>query len=279
MNTDTALDTWRIWQQSQGLSERTIAERISTIRQLLRHSERGPLELVPFDIIRFSARPGLLPASKATYHASIRAYCAWLIAAELRDDDPSKKTPRPKRPKAQPRPVADDQLERLLRAANRRRTKTYILLAVLAGLRVHEIAKIRGEDIAGGVLTVVGKGGKTALIPLHETLIEEASNYPSDGFWFPAYPSQTAATHIRANSVSKAIHDAMLRAGFPGKPHQLRHYYGTTLLRNGADLRVVQTLMRHESPATTAIYTKVDIGQQVAAIRTLRLPESDQLAA
>jgi site-specific recombinase XerD len=268
---DMTLGRWTLWMHAQGLSERTIGERIGTIRGLLEYAHAGPLELAPEDIQTFLARK-LSPATRATYHASIRAFCAWMQRTRERDDNPADQTPRPRRPKSRPRPIASTQLDALLEAANRRRTRTYILLAAFAGLRVHEIAKIHGRDIDPytGVLTVTGKGGKTAQVPLHDELLAEATHYPSDAYWFPAYSQNTKTPHVTSTAVSQAISGAMTRAGFQGKPHQLRHYYGTELVRAGVNLRIVQTLMRHESPATTAIYTEVDIDQLRDGIAALR---------
>lgn len=256
--------------QAQGLSERTIGERISTIRCLLEHAHTTPFDLAPEHIQTYLARK-LSPATRATYHASIRAFCAWMQRTRERPDNPADQTPRPRRPKSRPRPIATTQLDALLEAANRRRTRTYILLAAFAGLRVHEIAKIHGRDIDPytNVLTVVGKGGKVAQVPLHDELLEEVAHYPRDAYWFPAYTA-TKAPHVTATAVSQAVSGAMERAGFNGKPHQLRHFYGTELVRAGVNLRVVQTLMRHESPATTAIYTEVDFDQLRDGIAALR---------
>lgn len=278
---DKTLAAWRLWQESQGLSQRTITERAAVIRHLLEYSGADPLTLTPDHIVAYTARPELSPASKGTYHASIRAFCRWLVQTERRADDPSSRTPRPKRPKGRPRPVHDNQLEALLAQVNRRRTRLMILLAALAGLRVHEIAKVRGEDfdLANDVLTVVGKGGKLALLPLHERIASEVSTFPRHGWLFPAYgDNRTAAGHIEPQSVSLSIMRTMRRAGVDGKAHQLRHWYATSLLAAGADLRIVQELMRHESPATTAIYTKVDMTQQMAALTRLRLPQASSEA-
>ncbi|WP_217182595.1 tyrosine-type recombinase/integrase [Streptomyces sp. AC495_CC817] len=268
------LDKWTVWMKAQGLSSRTIGERLNTIRHLLTHASTDPLALTPEHIQAYLARD-MSASTRATYHASIRAFTAWMQRTGIREDNPSDQTPRPKRPKSRPRPVEGTQLAALLVAANRKRTLTYILLGAMAGLRVHEIAKIRGEDIDPytGVLTVVGKGGKVAAIPLHERLIQEAKDYPTHGYWFPAYGKQSARPHIASHAVSAAISKAMERAGFTGKPHQLRHFYGTELVRAGVNLRIVQTLMRHESPATTAIYTRVDVDQMRDGIALLALPK------
>lgn len=268
MITREILDDWILWMRSQGLSERTIGERIGTARQLLEHANAKPLTLTPRDIQNFLARP-LSAATRATYHASIRALCAWMQRTQVREDNPADRTPRPRRPKSRPRPIESTQLSALLAAANRRRTRAYVLLGALAGLRVHEIAKIHGRDIDPytHVLTVIGKGGKVARIPMHDDLVKLAESYPIDAYWFPSYLA--GREHVSSTAVSQAISDAMHRAGFQGKPHQLRHFYGTELVRAGVNLRIVQTLMRHESPATTAIYTEVDFGQLRDGIATL----------
>jgi site-specific recombinase XerD len=61
----------------------------------------------------------------------------------------------------------------------------------------------------------------------------------------------------------------MHRLGVPGSGHQLRHWFASSLLENGVDVRVVQTLMRHASLATTAIYTRVSKTMQREALAHL----------
>lgn len=268
--TASILASWGAWQKSANLSERTITERAAVIRHLLGHAQCGPLDVTPDQIIAYITRDGVGKSSRATYHASIRAYHAWLVKAGHRPDNPTLATPSPKRPKGTPHPVADAQLSRLLACVNRRRTRMMILLAAFAGLRVHEIAKIRGEDVdlELGALFVTGKGGKTSVIPLHELITAEASTFPGEGYWFPSY---TRDGPIGPRAVSRAIHNTMGRAGIKGKPHHLRHFFGTSLSRNGVDLRTVQELMRHESLATTQIYVEVSDQQRRSGIDTLAL--------
>lgn len=269
----TLLAHWRLWQESQHLSERTIAERAAVIRHLVEFTGENPLKLSADGIVEYLARPKLSSTTKSTYHATIRAWSRWLVLSGRRKDDPTTGTPRPKRPRSMPRPVLDEQLIAILAVVNRRRTRMMVMLAAMAGLRVHEIAKIRGEDfdLARGTLVVTGKGAKTAIIALQGDLWEIAHEWPRYGYWFPGYGGDP---HITGKAVSSAIGNAMRRAGIDGTPHQLRHWYGTSLLKAGVDLRKVQELMRHESPATTAIYTKVDIDAQIEAIKLLQLPST-----
>lgn len=263
------LQEWEMWQQAGNLSQRTIRERRGTITHLFEHAGCGPLELEPRHIIAFLTRPGLADSSRASYHATIRAYCQWLLKSGKRDDDPTLRTPKTKRRKGVPRPVTESQLEAMLNIVARRRTRMMILLAAFGGLRVHEIAKLRGEDLdyEGRYIYVTGKGAKPAVVPLHSRIEELAKEFPKTGYWFPAYDRPGP---VDPHAVTKAISQCMARAGFVGTSHQLRHYFGTMLCRNGVDLRTVQELMRHESLATTAIYTQVSDKQRRAGIDSLQ---------
>ena len=67
----------------------------------------------------------------------------------------------------------------------------------------------------------------------------------------------------------------MDRAGVPGKPHSLRHWFGSTLKESGVDSLVIKELMGHESLATTAIYVRVPLRMQCSAVNLL--PDVRQL--
>lgn len=266
---------WRAWQRAANLSERTVRERALTVEALCRDAGVPPSDIQPGHVVAFLSRRNLSPTTRATYHASLRVFFAWMVARGHRPDDPTADTPRPKRPAGIPRPVQSEQLGAILVACSRSRTRAMVLLAALAGLRVHEVAKIQGEDLdlAAGTLTVTGKGGKTAFIPLHPILATMAAEeWPRRGYWFTSYRDRSKP--ITSRAVGKAISAAMDRAGVAGTAHQLRHWYGTELLEAGASLRTVQELMRHESVATTQIYTKVTSARRREAIGRLVLPEA-----
>lgn len=197
------------------------------------------------------------------------AWFKWLQLTDRRVDNPMVKVGTPRVPERDPRPLADTEVVVLLQARMWSSTRAMILLALLAGLRVHEIAKVRGEDFdhANRVLWVMGKGRKLKSIPLHPMLIELASSMPVSGWWFPmrGYPSE----HVRSKSVSDVVGRTMRRAGVRGTPHSLRHWYATTLLDDGADIRLVQELMRHKSIASTQIYTAVPDHRRHEAIGRL----------
>jgi len=146
-----------------------------------------------------------------------------------------------------------------------------ILLGAYAGLRVGEIAKIRGEDVdlITRSITVTGKGDKRRDIPLHPVRQHLATQMPPRLWWFPTWVGNAryaAGGPMLGNSVSAVISKTMDRTGIPGTPHALRHWFGTALRASGVDSLVIKELMGHESIATTAIYVDVPLTQRTTAI-------------
>ena len=273
---DTLIDAWTLTMQAQGLSQATITERTRLIRQLARTTGTDPAALTPHTLTAFLANIDS-PVTADAYYSIARAWCTWLVRAGHRDDDPTMRVPRPRVPPARPRPITRPQLDTLLATPLRQDTRTKILLAAYAGLRIHEIAKIRGEDIdtAGGTLTVTGKGGRTDLLPAHPIILTQAASYPRRGLWFPS-PTRPGQ-HVTAQTVGTVIARALRRAGIDATAHQLRHFFATSLLEAGVDSRIVQTLMRHASLATTGRYLGVTLTQQRAALNSLTIVASATL--
>ncbi|POH75371.1 tyrosine-type recombinase/integrase [Arthrobacter glacialis] len=267
------LQDWRRWQNAQGLSERTIKERAGILTALVQRSGISPKELDSKRIISFLSRTDITTVTKSTYFVALKAYFTWLIRSEQRIDDPTQKVPSPKRKLATPRPISTEQLSRTLGSTKRMNTRMQILLAAFAGLRVHEIAKFRGEDVDrySATLTVTGKGSRTHQLPIAPELMLAMENWPQFGYWFPSpiYKNEP----VQPYAISISIKRAMERAGVHATPHQLRHWYATTLLDQGTDIRIVQELMRHQTLATTQIYTLVSDKQRRTAINRLEFPK------
>lgn len=169
---------------------------------------------------------------------------------------------RPKAGRNLPRPLTDVQVREVLDTATGR-TRAYVLLGLLAGLRAHEVAKIAGQDVSRESIYVLGKGGQSAYVPTHPVLWELAQEYPQRGWWFPSPRTDGPVT---PSAVSLAVGKLFRRLGIEGSHHRLRHTYGTRLLRAGANVRVVQTLMRHESLMSTQVYTAVTDDERSEAI-------------
>lgn len=271
------LTEWADWQYAQGMSDHTVTARVRRV-ELFATLISDPVAATIDDVIAYMASlpRRLNNSTRATYYSHLRAWFAWLVLAEKRNDDPTVRVPSPKSPVRRPRPVTEQQLVLILGTPMHQRTRMMVLLAAFQGLRVHEIAKVRGEDAdhTAGQLRVVGKGRVDRTLPLHPVVGDYARTFPARGYWFPA--RDEAAGHIRSRSVSDIVGDVLRRAGVPtGSAHRLRHTYATRLVQNGTNLRVVQELLRHASLQTTQIYTGVTFDQQRDAIRGLGLPRGD----
>lgn len=266
------LDEWELWQLAARRSPITIGERLRVVAQFGDECPHTSIvSAQPIDVVRWMGRhTEWSPATAATYHAYLRAWFSWLCLMDHRADNPMIKLAAPKYPERVPRPVSDDDLIRLLTMRMHHRTRVMIMLAALSGLRVSEVARVKGEDVdlAGPRLWTVGKGGRRSMLPLHPLLVDAALTMPRRGWWFPGN-TRRAGEHIHGKSVSDIVGQAMRRAEVRGTPHSLRHWYGTTLLDDGADLRTVQELLRHRSVATTQIYTRVPDARRHAAIGRL----------
>lgn len=265
-------DRFDRWMASRGMSTKTRYERLITIRRISRECECPPESLTVEQLTDWFAQP-MHPNTRASYQSHMRAWFKWLVVQELRADDPMVKLGPVRRRHTKPRPAHTPHIEAALELSGlRRRTRMMILLAAYAGLRVHEIAKVRGEDFdwIDRQLTVVGKGQRERVVPIHDLIEAEAMQFPTEGFWFPSYAKQSPRSeHISSEAVTAAIRGALARVGSSSKPHALRHWFATSLLRGGADLRTIQELLGHQSLETTAIYTLVDDSAKRCAVDSL----------
>ena len=113
--------------QGQGLSQRTITERVRVINQVTAATGADPAVLTPQAI---SAWLATLPSAttKNAYFTVLRAWSKWLVQSDHRTDDPTTRVPRPKPPAGHPRPVTDAQLDAVLALPLRQDTRTKIIL-------------------------------------------------------------------------------------------------------------------------------------------------------
>lgn len=256
-----------------------------TIRQRVRWAERvldmwpDPGEATTSTLVEWlgalemqSAKDELTTSTLATYYSDTKAFFRWLALAGLVLENPmaGDDLQRPKPKRRQPRYLSNAEVGRVLvEATKHKNMEAWVLLALRAGLRASEIAAMRGESIADDHIVFSGKGEKEATIPLHADLRRIAEDYPRRGWWFP---SEAHGGHVSGNTVTILVGRFFRRptVDIPkGSVHRLRHTYATTLLKDGADLRQVQELMRHSSSATTDVYTGVSRDDLRAAIDRL----------
>lgn len=268
------LDAYERWMRSVGRSPRTIQQRVRKAQRVL-ELWADPGKVTATDLtdwlgtISESGRP-LTRWTRATYHSDVRSFFKWLHMSGHIIEDPtaSELFERPRTNDGVPKPLSLVEEARALGAAHGH-MEAWLLLALRAGLRASEVAAFRGEAINEDFIIVTGKGDKEASIPTHEELWRLAQVYPRRGWWFP---SNAHDGHTSGNTITILVGKHFRREDVDipsGSIHRCRHSYATSLLRSGTDLREVQTLMRHGSPKTTAIYTAVDEDRLRAAINRL----------
>lgn len=253
--------------RASGSRPRTVVARVGGVGLLGQSCGKDPQWASTADITRWLGTDGLSAWTRTTYYGHAKSWFGWLVDSGRRHDDPTYRLKRPKPPRGVPRPLSRTQVADLL-AATSHNTHAFVLLAAYAGLRVHEIAKICGGDVTLEGIRVVGKGGHDAVVPVHPLIWAEALERPGTGYWFPSH-AQTG--HMKADSVSTAIRRALASIGIDGHAHQLRHSFGTEVLKaSGGNIRVAQVLLRHANISSTALYTMVE--QEDARTAVCSLP-------
>jgi integrase/recombinase XerD len=231
---------------------------------------------------RLAAR-GFAPASVARRLSAVRQLYRFLYAEGHRGDDPAAVLEGPRRGRSLPKVLSIEDVDRLLAAARAgyedrerplrkrlRAARLACLLEVLyaTGLRVSELVALpfsaAGRDQR--MLVVRGKGDKERLVPLNDAARRAMADYlallaeagPTQAKWL--FPSFGESGHLTRQHFARELKGLAAPAGLaPAKvsPHVLRHAFASHLLHNGADLRVVQTLLGHADISTTQIYTHV----------------------
>lgn len=277
------IDAFNEYQRAQNLAKSTIRNRESLLRSVSLHIGEDLLNATPHQLRRHLGRDGVTPGTKRTERGALVAFYRFALEDGYRNDDPSLKLPAVVVPKGEPRPFSPEQVAAMLNSGARARTCMMIKLGYYQGFRVSQIARVRGDDFDRITKTVrtIAKGGKERRLPVHPAIWDEVWSMPR-GWWFPARNGDDKP--ISGASVTDLITKAKKRAGITDKrltPHSLRHSFGSGLVDQGVDIRVVQELMLHEDLSTTQIYTRVSDERKSAGIVSLPvLPvDSSRLAA
>lgn len=266
------LNAFADYERSIGLSAATIRNRESILRTLAHMTETPLLEVDIAQLRRVLGRQDIEPGSRRTYRGAYVAFYAFLQSDGYRADSPAARLAPVTAPKGTPRPFTPAQIDAMLNSGAYRRTRAMILLGYYQGFRVSQIARVHGRDIdlLTNTIRTTGKGDKDGRLPLHPVIRELAQTMPAADWWFPARAGHSG--HISGSSVTNLITRAKIRAGITDErltPHSLRHSFGTDLVEQGVDIRVVQELMMHASLSTTQIYTGVSEARKREAIAVL----------
>ena len=254
----------------------TIRQRRGALRRLAAAlGVDDPLHASGPDLLAWQESCAHLSAqSMATYLSHVRSYYAWAVESDLRETDPSARLVRPVVPRPLPRPIPHDRLMLALAGATPR-IGLALLLAATAGLRAKEIAGVNEAHIlrdSGQLLVLDGKGDHQRLIPLRDVTTQALDAAPRSpaGWFFPALRGGGVRGHASPASISTACNRHLRACGIPDTLHSLRHRFGTELYRASPDLRMVQEIMGHSSPNTTARYVAHNNEAAARAVAAMR---------
>lgn len=213
--------------------------------------------------------------SQSRILSGIHSFYRFLVYHNYIDQDPSELLEMPKRDKHLPEVLTLEEIDRMIAAIDLsqpegHRNRAIIEMLYGSGLRVSELTTLKLSRIylSEGYMLIEGKGSKQRLVPVSPVATE----------WFGYWLQDRALLDIKPdfvdyaflNRYGRGLTRAMIftivkrlaaEAGIRKtiSPHTLRHSFATHLLQNGADLRLIQQMLGHESITTTEIYTHLDI--------------------
>ncbi len=241
-------------------------------------------------------KAGIAPRTVARRLSCLRQFYRFLLTDGRREDDPTAAVDAPKLARALPGVLAEQEVERLLQEARARieratetargRANACRLLAMVellyaSGLRASELTSLPFQPISGETRTLLvrGKGSKERLVPLgaparralQAYLDVRSAHLTGDAPSRWMFPSRGASGHITRHRLAQLLKELAHMAGVPParvSPHSFRHAFASHLLAHGADLRAVQKMLGHADIATTEIYTHVLDERLMQAVRT-----------
>lgn len=258
----------------RSMSRNTVASYCSDVEKLLAVCPCSPELIDSEDILEYlKDRNELSKRSQARVMSSFRSFFDWLVMEGMMKDNPCDRIDSPKLGRYLPDVLSVEEVTAIIDSVDvsswqGRRDKAILETLYGCGLRVSEAValKISGLYFDEGFVRVIGKGNKERIVPLGEMAAEALSAYLEVR---PA-PAETSADDLvflnrfgkslSRVSMFKMIKTQALLAGIRKEisPHTFRHSFATHLIENGADLRLVQEMLGHESVVTTEIYTHID---------------------
>jgi integrase/recombinase XerD len=258
----------------RAMSQNTVASYCSDVEKFLKFYG-GRLEDVSVaDVEEYlQSREGLSERSQARVLSSLRSFFDWLQMEKVIGDNPCDRVDGPKIGRYLPNVLSEEEVAALIDSVDVsgwQGLRDRAILEVLygCGLRVSEAVglKISCLYFKEGFIRVIGKGNKERLVPIGDmaiTAVEEyleARRVPADSESSDILFLNRFGRSLSRISMFTMIKTQALAAGIRKEisPHTFRHSFATHLLEHGADLRVVQEMLGHESISTTEIYTHID---------------------
>lgn len=280
--TDNPLERYRVFLRlEKGLSSNTIEAYMQDIAKLdtyLKSEGKHILDATINELRDFLAAltdVGIHPRTQARLLSSLRSFYGFLNIDGYMDNNPADMLKSPKIGMHLPDVLTPDEIDKIIDAVDTsmleaQRNRAIVELLYSCGLRVSELCNLRLSDLYldEEFIKVTGKGNKQRLVPISERAIEELNYYFYDRERIdikPGYQDYVFVSERRRKPLSRitvfCIIKELVAAAKINKnvsPHTFRHSFATHLLEGGANLRIIQAMLGHESIATTEIYTHID---------------------
>lgn len=260
----------------KGLSNKTLSSYsndLNVYRDFL--LERGVLnvnEITSTDIKEFLKMRYNIDKTTTIAHnlTVIKNFHSYLLKQKIVKEDVAMFVERPKLRKSLPKTLSVEDIDVLMNielvTAFDYRNKSMLELMYGAGLRVSELVGLTIDDIdiSNCVVRIMGKGSKERIVPINDTAIKYLKIYVKDYRHCLVKKEQNNYVYLNNHGrkmtrqgVFKMLKKRTLEANIKKdvSPHTLRHSIATHMLENGADLRIIQEFLGHESISTTQIYT------------------------
>ena len=256
----------------RGLSPNTVKAYTADIEgfyEFLRHRGVTLRDASSSDISDYiiSVSDYLSKRSQARLLSSLNSFFDYLVSEGERKDNPSSAVDSPKLGKYLPVVLSVEEVRAILKAAPNERDRAILEVLYGCGLRVSEVCSLKISEVylKDMFVKVMGKGSKERLVPMAPSTASAIMDYlsvrpESDAGCEDVLFLNRFGRALSRVAVFKMVKSVDLVAGVDKNlsPHTFRHSFATHLVENGADLRVVQEMLGHESILTTEIYTHVD---------------------
>ncbi|MEY4401070.1 MAG: tyrosine recombinase XerD [Actinomycetota bacterium] len=284
------------WLQiEQGRATKTIEayrRDLQHYEEWLKSRKRNSMNATSSDVEAFVAhlrKQGKAARSVARQFAAIRMLHKYLAIEGDRPDDPATLVDGVKVPSGLPKPLREDEVERLIASITgddsfARRDRALVEFLYATGARISEACGLSMADLdmEDSLVRLFGKGSKERIVPFGRSAHRALSDWLEEGGrsmlvpkrWKSRDYADAVFLGVRGTRLTRQAAFGIVRkyAGLAGikdhvSPHTLRHSCATHMLVHGADLRIVQELLGHASVSTTQVYTKVDDDLLVSVYR------------
>ena len=258
----------------RAMSQNTVASYCSDVEKFLKFYGGRIEDVSVADVEEYlQSREALSERSQARVLSSLKSFFDWLVMDKVIKDNPCDRVDAPKIGRYLPNVLSEEEVTALIDSVpldtwQGVRDKAILEVLYGCGLRVSEAVALQISCVflKEGFIRVIGKGNKERLVPLGEMAVEAINAYldvrpnPDDAVSSDVLFLNRFGRSLSRVSMFNMIKRQAVATGIRKEisPHTFRHSFATHLLEHGADLRVVQEMLGHESISTTEIYTHID---------------------